>query len=265
MTDILLGEVEGRGAFGYYTVANENISFKVPEGFALEKAATVPLASATAWLALFSKDSLGIPMRSDPAISVLIWGGSSSVGQYAIQIAASHGFNVITTCSPKYFETVKSLGARHVFDYHDQDVATKIKEASSTIHYAFDTIGQKHSSATASQALALSGETQSALCTVRPGKANTEDVEKGVKVTDVLVWTAFLKDHRYGEFFWPASDFDHEICVDFFKKLPDWLRDGKLRASVPSLKHGLDSVADGFQEYRDGKISGYKLVYRIQE
>lgn len=76
MTDILLGEVEGRGAFGYYTVANENISFKVPEGFALEKAATVPLASATAWLALFSKDSLGIPMRSDPAISVLIWGGS---------------------------------------------------------------------------------------------------------------------------------------------------------------------------------------------
>lgn len=50
---VFLGEVEGRGAFGYYTVADENISFKVPEGFAVEQAATVPLASATAWLALF--------------------------------------------------------------------------------------------------------------------------------------------------------------------------------------------------------------------
>lgn len=73
---VFLGEVEGRGAFGYYTVADENISFKVPEGFAVEQAATVPLASATAWLALFSKDCLGIPIRSDSTVSVLIWGGS---------------------------------------------------------------------------------------------------------------------------------------------------------------------------------------------
>ena len=43
------------------------------------------------------------------------------------------------------------------------------------------------------------------LCTVRPGKANTEKVEKRVRVTDVLVWTAFLNDHAYKEFKYPVS------------------------------------------------------------
>lgn len=103
-----------------------------------------------------------------------------------------------------------------MFDYHDQNVAAKIKEVSSTIHYAFDTIGQKHSSTTASQALAHAGEKPSVLCTVRPGKANTEDVVKGVKVTDVLVWTAFLKDHRYGEFFWPVSGLSAAISASVY-------------------------------------------------
>lgn len=43
------------------------------------------------------------------------------------------------------------------------------------------------------------------LCTVRPGKVFTGNMEKRVKVTDVLVWTAFLKDHSYKEFKWPVS------------------------------------------------------------
>lgn len=45
------------------------------------------------------------------------------------------------------------------------------------------------------------------LCTVRPGKAHTENVTEQTKVTDVLVWTAFLKEHKYREFHWPVSLF----------------------------------------------------------
>lgn len=70
------------------------------------------------------------------------------------------------------------------------------------LSHVFDTIGASQSSATASQAV---GEQGGVLCTVRPGKANTESVTERTKVTDVLVWTAFLKDHRYGDFFWPVS------------------------------------------------------------
>lgn len=68
------GEIKGAGAYSQYTLADEDISFEVPEGTTLEKASTVPLAATTAWLAFFSKDCLAIDRESKPA--VLIWGGS---------------------------------------------------------------------------------------------------------------------------------------------------------------------------------------------
>lgn len=68
------GEIKGAGAYSQYTVADEDISFEVPEGITREQASTVPLAATTAWLAFFSKDCLAIDRDSKPA--VLVWGGS---------------------------------------------------------------------------------------------------------------------------------------------------------------------------------------------
>lgn len=58
---------------------------------------------------------------------VLIWGGSSSVGSSAIQLAAAAGYEVLTTASPVNHEYVKNLGASHVFDHRDPHVVEKIK------------------------------------------------------------------------------------------------------------------------------------------
>lgn len=127
---------------------------------------------------------------------------TASVGQYAIQISLLHGFKVVTTGSEHNFDLVKSLGAHHVFNYRDPDVVEQIRKVIPNLEYVFDTIGGSNSSNLASHALQESG---GRLCTVRPGKANTESVSKQTKVTDVLVWTAFLKDHRYKDFFWPVS------------------------------------------------------------
>lgn len=254
------GEIKGAGAYSQYTLADEDISFEVPEGITLEQASTVPLAATTAWLAFFSKDCLGIDRDSKPA--VLVWGGSSSVGNYAIQIGKLQGFTVVTTCSPKHNDLVRSLGADHIFDYHDEKVVDKIKEAVPDLKYVFDTIGGSTTSVTASKALASGG----ALCTVRPDKANTEGVVKGTKVTPVLVWTAFLKKHRYGKLEWPESKADHELSKELYKKLPGWLREKKILPNNTKLYDGgLDDVEKGFQEYRDGKISAYKIVYKVHE
>jgi NADPH:quinone reductase-like Zn-dependent oxidoreductase len=111
---------------------------------------------------------------------------------------------VIATCSPKHHDLVKSYGAKEVFDYRDSHVVDNIRQAAPGLRYVFDTIGNGNSSKTASSAITYS---EGVLCTVRPGKANTEGVADGVKVTDVLVWTAFLKEHRYGDFYWPVSIF----------------------------------------------------------
>lgn len=98
---------------------------------------------------------------------------------------------------------MKSLGASLVYDYRDSDVVAKIAKDVPDLKYAFDTIGNSMSSTMAAQAI---GENKGNVCTVRPGKQFTEDVPKHVRVTDVLVFTAFLKPHVYKEVFkWPVS------------------------------------------------------------
>jgi hypothetical protein len=45
--------------------------------------------------------------------------------------------------------------------------------------------------------------------------------------------------------------------------MPGLLVKGVIKPNATKLSQGLESVIEGFQEYRDGKISGYKLVYKI--
>ncbi|KAJ3530604.1 hypothetical protein NM208_g9251 [Fusarium decemcellulare] len=254
------GEIKGLGGYSEYTVAHERICFRVPKNISLPEAATIPLASLTAWLAFFSKDCLNID-RTASDTTVLIWGGSSSVGQYAIQIAALHGFNVVTTCSPRHFDFVKSLGATHAFDYRDDNVVKAIKDVAPQLRYVFDTIGNETSSVLGSKAIDESGGT---LCTVRPDKSHTADVTKQTKVVPVLVWTAFNKDLQYRTARFPASEDDHKLATEFNEKLPGWIEQGKIKPNNATvLPGGLDAVTDGFQKHRDGKISATKLVYEL--
>lgn len=156
---------------------------------------------------------------------------------------------------------------------------SKIRDATrSNLEYVFDTIGNDTSSNLASETLRERG---GGLCTVRPTKEFTEKVKPGTDVTAVLVWTAFLKDHRYGELKWPvsgdcltlsvrsltqqqANKDDHELAVGFFDELPKLLSDGTIKTNTPKVyAGGLDDVEKGFQEYRDGAISNYKIVYKL--
>ncbi|KAH7129754.1 putative alcohol dehydrogenase [Dactylonectria estremocensis] len=255
------GEVKGLGGYSQYSLADERICFPVPEGISLEQAATVPLATVTALLALFSKECLNIETNARTKTTVLIWGGSSSVGLYAIQIAAMYGLDVVTTCSPRHHNIVRSLGAGHTFDYRGTQVVNKIKQAAPGLRYVFDTIGNETSAGLASQAIDEAG---GVLCTVRPSKTHTEKVTKQTKVTSVMMWTSFLKEHRYENCHWPVNQADHKLAVDFFAKLPQLLSDGTIKPnSTKVFKDGLDGVHEGFQEYRDGKISNYKIVYKL--
>ncbi|CAI7616300.1 unnamed protein product [Penicillium glandicola] len=117
------------GAFQHYTVIRDNMVSVIPDWLSYEEACVVPLGLTTAATALFQRDFLGLKRPGTPMAIVgpellpevvVIWGGSTSVGCNAIQLAASAGYDVITTCSPKNFEYLTSLGAAAVFDYSDQ-------------------------------------------------------------------------------------------------------------------------------------------------
>jgi NADPH:quinone reductase-like Zn-dependent oxidoreductase len=122
-----------RSAFQLYTILQSHMTTPIPSDMSYESAAVIPLALSTASCALFQDDHLGLPLPTIPAKptgkTVLIWGGSTSVGCNAIQLAVSAGCEVITTSSPRNFDMVKKLGASQVFDYNSKTVVADIINA----------------------------------------------------------------------------------------------------------------------------------------
>ena len=121
------------GAFQRYTVLLDHMAAPIPGALAYEKAAVLPLGLSTAACGLFQKDHLALdhpstsPRRGDKA--VLIWGGSTSVGSNAIQLAVAAGYHVVTTASPRNFDYVRRLGATEVFDYRSRTVVADVIRA----------------------------------------------------------------------------------------------------------------------------------------
>jgi len=114
------------GAFQYYSVALERMTSAIPDSLSYERASVLPLAVSTAACGLFQNDFLGLRhprLTPQPTgDTLLVWGGSTSVGSQAIQLAVAAGYEVITTASPHNFAYVTSLGAAQVFDYHSDTV-----------------------------------------------------------------------------------------------------------------------------------------------
>ncbi|KAJ5517638.1 Alcohol dehydrogenase superfamily zinc-type [Penicillium expansum] len=109
-----------------------------------EEAATLGLGATTAALGLYQCLRLPIPaslVHGEKKTLVLIYGGSTATGTLAIQFAKLSGYEVITTCSPRYFDRVKDLGADVAFDYNDPKSANMINDyTNDCLTLAFDTI-----------------------------------------------------------------------------------------------------------------------------
>ena len=114
------------GGFQEYTLLQADLTSQIPAIISYEQASVIPLGAGTAAAGLFQKDQLGLHLPvMDPkptGKTLIIWGGSTSVGSNAIQLAVSAGYEVFTTASPKNFEYVKKLGASQVFDYRSKTV-----------------------------------------------------------------------------------------------------------------------------------------------
>ncbi|KAJ3962409.1 hypothetical protein N0V92_000886 [Colletotrichum tropicale] len=185
------------------------------------------------------------------------------VGYFAIQLAKLHGYKVITTCSPSNFNRLKAAGATHVVDYNDEKAIARILEAVTKLEHVFDTIGNATSSAIASEALTASA---GRLCTVRPGKANTENVPSTVEVSDVFVFTAFPTAHTYrAKAHWPVNIPNHELSIDLHDQLPKLLDEGDLRPPSVNILGSLspNTIAQAMDLNRDGKVSAEKIVFKV--
>ena len=127
------------GAFQDYVVLLAHMASPIPDDLAFEDAAVLPLGVSTAACGLFQKDFLAMKAPSaahEPTGKTLIvWGGSTSVGSNAIQLAVAAGYEVVTTASPRNFDYVKRLGASQAFDYRSKTVVADIVAACQGVRF----------------------------------------------------------------------------------------------------------------------------------
>jgi putative PIG3 family NAD(P)H quinone oxidoreductase len=94
----------------------------VPAGVSLEHAAALPEAACTVYSNVFQL------ARLRPGELLLVHGGSSGIGTFAIQLAKATGARVACTAgSPEKLARCRELGADITIDYHTEDFTARIK------------------------------------------------------------------------------------------------------------------------------------------
>ncbi|KAF1781971.1 hypothetical protein JG687_00010979 [Phytophthora cactorum] len=122
-------DITAGGSFAEYFAIDTKYLAHKPSNLTFNEAAGVPMAGQTSFQALNNLGKLEAGQR------VLILGGSSATGQFAVQVAKARGANVITTVSPRNIELVTSLGADQVIDYTSKKWGTVLAEHSVDLIY----------------------------------------------------------------------------------------------------------------------------------
>ena len=238
-----------RGGFQRCTVLDEGLAAPIPDSMSYTDAAVPPLALSTAACGLFQDDHLGLVHPSaNPAPAgrtLLAWGGASSVGCNAIQLAVAAGCEVIVTASPRNAELLKSLGAAQVFDYDSAGLVDELVTALDGTEIA----GALHAAGDATACCEVV-----ARCAGKRFVSTTlglpEDVPDGVEGAQIFGTT--LKDNAVGPAVW----------VDY---LGPALADGRHVAAPEAdvIGTGLEAVQSGIDALRKG-VSARKLVVALE-
>lgn len=255
-----------RGAFAEYLVVESSLVFAIPDTASFQDAAVIPLAFATAVQGLFQRLALPEPSSPTiPSIPILINGGTSSVGKYAIQLAKLAGLFVISTGSQRNHSLLKDLGADIVIDYNDADWPAQVNEHD--VQHALDCISEP--ATTQSVAEALSPIKGGHIVCILPRK--TEELQPAGKYSNVRVEST-LGYTVFGRAF-PRAPFDNcdaaSAIADklYWEKwltlLPEYLESGRIKPNRVKELGGLDDVLKGFELHAQGKLSAEKIVYKI--
>ena len=253
------------GAFQEYTVLKPNVTARIPDNMSFESAAVIPLGLCTAASGLFGKDYLALPHPSlNPkpiGSTLLIWGGSTSVGSNAIQLARAAGCEVITTCSPNNFEYVKKLGASQAFDYRSPTIVEDLIAAfkGKTSAGALSTANSWQSAVTLQDAFAATYSVVRDVIKVVEGSegnkfvalANMAPPDLKTEVGHKFIMASALADNEVGEAVWGNY-------------LPQALVEGKFVASPEPLVvgAGLENMQKAFETQKKG-VSAKKVVVSL--
>ncbi|OLN81339.1 Zinc-binding alcohol dehydrogenase domain-containing protein cipB 4 [Colletotrichum chlorophyti] len=242
------------GAYQLYPTLHASLVAPIPDDVDFVRASVLPLAITTVAVNLYHPDHLGLPLPSltpkPTGKTLLVWGGSSSVGATAIQMAIASGLEVVTTASKRNHELVKSLGATAVFDYNSPTVVEDLLADLSgrNVVAISDAISEPESTKLIDAILATLGP----------------------RTVGMVVWPAV----ELSENFKPSMSLAFEILNDKGKEIleavwKDWvpkaLVTGQLQFKPDSVVvgEGLESLQSSLDKLKAG-VSAQKLVVKIE-
>ncbi|CEL52698.1 Zinc-type alcohol dehydrogenase-like protein C2E1P3,01 OS=Schizosaccharomyces pombe (strain 972 / ATCC 24843) GN=SPAC2E1P3.01 PE=3 SV=1 [Rhizoctonia solani AG-1 IB] len=250
-----------QGRYGYNdettfqekTIVETDIISKIPDNITEDQASTIPLAAITAVVLLFQQTGIAFPTNGPTANGkgVLILGGSSSVGQFAIQIARIAGFSpIVTTASVKHEDFLKSLGATHVFD-RNVDAKTIQSAFASPVAFVVDSISADSTQELAYEVLTTPSAVPGAhLVLVLPPAESVKAKNSGNQIT---VQNIFGSSHMF-----------RDLSVPFWQNVGQWIKDGKFVPNRVQVAGGLAALPQALDLSRKG-VSGVKIVIHPQE
>lgn len=264
------------GSYAEYALAPDHTAFHVPESISYEEAATIPLAATTAALGLYQRLRLPFPWspnRDNEQCPLLIYGGASAVGAFAIKMAVISNIHPLICIAGNGCQFVEGLIDRsrgdEVIDYRScDDIPAAIRKAlnGKKLQYTFDAVSENGSLENVAKVLDPHGR----MVVVLPGKRYDE-----IPSTVQLSCTQVGKVHNEA---YPGIRRDLSPCGPlgaendklagqmFFSFFGRGLRDGYLTGHPhKKIDGGLHGLETALCNLRDGKASAVKYVIRIDE
>ncbi|KAL7924641.1 GroES-like protein [Trichoderma austrokoningii] len=257
------------GTYAEYTIVKATTTFHLPPNISFESGASLPLAFMTAAIALYQGLKVPLPTAIPEAnaekIPILIWGGATAVGAFALQLAKLSGLGPIITVAGSGIDFVKSLNAAdHIVDYRTGDVVQNIITAagSAKIKLAFDSVSDPRSYEPISKVLAASGG--GTINMVDPVYDASWKFPDGVELSNTMVGSSH--GDTWGRVSEAQAKVDQEFAYWFYRYLSHLLAEGKIKTHpVEVLPDGLNGIVAGVQALFDRKVSAKKFVARIGE
>jgi len=254
-TDVCVAQNPEHGSFREHTLLHAKSAFKIPPNLSFEQAATIPTGALTATDGFYYHLNLPHPSptakaTTDPQENVLVLGGSSSVGSYAVQFS-SKVFRTFATASPHNHGLVASLGASKLFNQQEHDLAKKIV-AEGHVKIVFDCISSTDTMKLAVEVLAASGGGVLLTVLAAPEEITKLIVGKHIKYIHVFTGNIYLPE---------GAKYAHWLAG----YLSAALESGSIVPNVVEIiGNNLESIHPGLKRLEEGKVSGKKLVVKLQ-
>ncbi|EJD07034.1 GroES-like protein, partial [Fomitiporia mediterranea MF3/22] len=227
-----------KATFQQYTTVPAKIAVKLPKNISFDEAASIPLGIATAAIGLYGDRPAGVQKYTPCWVEdgedlyrgkpIVIFGGSSTVGQYAIQLANLSGFSlIVTTTSLHNSNFLESIGATNVID-RKANVLIEVKMVlgDTPVELIYDAVSEQSTQQQAWDVLAPGGT----LVFIQGAKI---DKNKGKPVIDTI----------FADFHMPEL---RQLAASLASKLAHLLENGAIKPNrIEMLPNGLVGIPDG--------------------